>query len=101
MAISHREGDTVILDAVRETKAPFNPEAVVDEYVTLLKTYRISRECGDRYAGEWPREQFRKRGANYEPSEKTRSELYLDIMPPLNAGAVHFLPHDRLLPPLV
>jgi hypothetical protein len=101
LAISHREGETVILDAVRETKSPFNPEAVVDEYVTLLKTYRISRVCGDRYAGEWPREQFRKRGVNYEPSEKTRSELYLDMLPLINAGGVDLLDHDRMVAQLV
>lgn len=77
LAISHREGDTVILDAVRERKPPFSPEAVTEEYSDFLKTYRITKVRGDRYAGEWPREQFRKRNINYEPSEKARSELYL------------------------
>lgn len=96
LAIAHRETDTVILDAVRERKPPFSPEAVVEEYCDFLKTYRITKVRGDRYAGEWPREQFRKRGINYEPSEKNRSELYLDLLPLINSGGVDLLDNDRL-----
>lgn len=101
LAISHREGDTVILDAVRERKPPFSPEAVTEEFSDFLKTYRITKVRGDRYAGEWPREQFRKRNINYEPSEKARSELYLDFLPLLNSGAVDLLDNDRLVTQLV
>jgi hypothetical protein len=101
MAVSHREGDTVILDAVRERKPPFSPEAVVEEYSDFLKTYRITKVRGDRYAGEWPREQFRKRGINYEPSEKNRSELYLDMLPLINSGGVDLLDNDRLVTQLL
>lgn len=52
LAIGHREGDTPILDAIRERKAPFSPEAVVEEFADFLKTYRITKIRGDRYAGE-------------------------------------------------
>jgi hypothetical protein len=97
LAISHREGDTVILDAVRERRPPFSPEAVVEEFCDFLKTWRITKTRGDKYAGEWPREQFRKRGINYEPSEKSRSELYLDFLPLLNSGAIDLLDNDRLI----
>src|SRR5437763_1858711 len=57
LAIAHMEKDVAVLDAVREVKPPFSPEAVVDDFAALLKTYRILRVTGDRYAGEWPREQ--------------------------------------------
>src|SRR6185312_8850030 len=57
-AIGHMEGETAVLDAVRECRPPFSPENVVDEFCTLLKSYRITTVTGDRYAGEWPREQF-------------------------------------------
>jgi len=56
-------------DCVREVKPPFSPESLVAEYAALLKTYR-------RYAGESPREQFRKHGIDYLPSDKSKSELY-------------------------
>jgi len=68
MAISHREGKTAILDLIRERQPPFSPEAVIEEYAGILKKYRITMIRGDRYAGEFPREQFRKHGINYEPS---------------------------------
>jgi hypothetical protein len=88
MAIAHREGETQILDVVRERKPPFSPEAVVEEYTSLMKQYRVSKVYGDRYGGEWPREQFSKRGVFYEPAEKPKSELYRDLLPLINSGAV-------------
>ena len=54
MVISHKEGDRIVVDAVRELKPPFNPETVVDDFATALQPYRVSRVTGDRYAGEWP-----------------------------------------------
>jgi len=41
-----------------------------------LKSYRISKITGDRYAGEWPLERFRKHGISYEPAQKPKSDLY-------------------------
>ena len=94
---TNREGETEILDVIRERKPPFSPEAVVEEFATLIKTYRCSRVHGDRYAGEWPREQFQKRGVFYETSEKSKSELYVDLLPLINSRAVDLLDHDRLV----
>jgi hypothetical protein len=97
LAIAHKEGDAACLDLLRERKAPFSPEAVVDEFAQVLKSYRVSSVIGDRYAGEWPREQFRKRGITYTPSEKTKSEIYLEALPLLNARRLELLDDDRLI----
>jgi len=97
LAISHFEKDKRVLDLVREKKPPFSPEQVVQEYAALLKSYRCSVVTGDRYAGEWPREQFRKHGIDYLPSERTKSELYLELLAPLNSGRVELLDHEKLL----
>jgi hypothetical protein len=97
LAIAHREGDAAILDCVREVRPPFSPESVVGEFATLLRTYRIVTVRGDRYAGEWPREQFRKRGITYRPAAKTRSELYVDLLPIVNSARAILLDHDRLV----
>jgi hypothetical protein len=75
LAIGHREWDVVVVDALRERKPPFSPEAVVAEFAALLSSYRVRRISGDRFAGEWPREQFRKHGITYEPSEKPKSVI--------------------------
>lgn len=96
LAIAHSEGERGILDAVREIKPPFSPEAAVSELCALLKTYNIMRVTGDRYAGEWPREQFRKHGVTYECSEKPKSDIYRELLPLLNSGKVDLLDNTRL-----
>jgi hypothetical protein len=50
-SIGHREDDIVVVDALREIKPPFSPESVVGEFSALLKSYRVSKITGDRYAG--------------------------------------------------
>lgn len=94
LAIAHQEDGGVILDAIRERRPPFSPEAVVREFADLLKSYRITSVTGDRYAGEWPRERFRKHGIEYRVVEKAKSDLYRDLLPVLNSGRVE-LPDDR------
>jgi hypothetical protein len=101
MAVAHREGEKVILDCVREVKPPFSPEATVTALAATLKTYGVTTVRGDRYAGEWPREQFRKHGVNYEPAEKTRSEFYLELLPALNSRRVSLLDDKRMIAQLV
>jgi hypothetical protein len=97
MAISHKEGSTVVLDLVREIRPPFSPEAVVAEFANTMKNYRCSTCYGDKYAGEWVVEQFRTNGVHYEHCEWNRSELYLDLLPLINSRAVAFLDHDRMV----
>lgn len=102
LAIAHKEKDgLIVLDAIRERKPPFSPEDTTAEFCQLLKAYRISRVQGDRYAGEWPREQFRKGGITYECSAKPKSDLYRDMMPLINSGKVDLLEHDRLQTQLI
>jgi hypothetical protein len=101
LAIAHTEGKTQILDVIRERRPPFSPEAVVEEFTNLMKKYRVSKVYGDRYGGEWPREQFTKRGVFYEPAEKPKSELYRDLLPLINSGAVDLLDNERLVQQLV
>jgi hypothetical protein len=95
-AVAHREGDRVILDVVRERQPPFSPEAVAKEFAEFFRSYRCSEIRGDRYAGEWPREQFRKYGVDYLPAVKTRSELYLELLPIINSRRVALLDDKRL-----
>jgi hypothetical protein len=97
LAIAHREGERVVLDLARERRPPFSPEAVVAEFADLLRAYRVTTVVGDRYGGEWPREAFRRAGVAYQPSERSKSELYVELLPLLNSGRVEFLDHARLL----
>jgi hypothetical protein len=95
MAISHREGDRIFMDAIREVQPPFSPESVIDEFASLCRSYRISKIEGDR-AGEFPRQQFRKRGLEYRCSDRTKSDLFRDLLPMLNAGRVTLPKSERL-----
>jgi len=98
LAISHRSHDSLgILDALREISPPFAPSSVVQEFAELLKTCRITKVRGDRYAGEWPREQFLKHGITYESSERSKSEIYVQALPLLNSGRVELLDNNRLI----
>jgi hypothetical protein len=38
---------------------------VVEDFARLLSTYQVTTVVGDRYAGEWPREAFRRHGIAY------------------------------------
>ena len=96
LAIAHRSDEIAVLDVVREVRPPFSPESTVADFAELLKGYRIASVTGDRYAGEWPREQFRKHGISYELSEKPKSDLYRDLLPLLNSGKAELLDMPRL-----
>ena len=48
---------------------------VIREFAAMLRSYNCLTVHGDKYGGEFPREQFQKRGVRYEISAKTKSEL--------------------------
>jgi hypothetical protein len=52
---------------------------------------------GDRYAGQFPAEQFAKHGILYEPSERPKTALYVDLLPALNSGLIDLLDNERLV----
>ena len=98
MAIGHLDfarGRIVIVDAIREATAPFQPLQVVEEFSRTLRDYRIGTVHGDRYAGEWPRETFGRFSIRYQQSAKPKSDLYTDLLPLLNSGQVHLLDHVK------
>jgi hypothetical protein len=101
LAISHEADGKVIIDALLEKKPPFSPEDTVREFALTLQAYWIDEVVGDRYAGEWPREQFRKYGIEYETSEQNKSELYQSMLPVMNSGRVELPDNNRLISQLI
>ena len=99
LCIAHRDvlRNVIIVDFVREIRAPFSPEVAVEALCQDLKRYRVARVVGDHYAGEWPVEQFRKRGVTYYTSEENKSELYLAALPIMTSQRVELLDHARML----
>jgi hypothetical protein len=96
MAVSHAEADIMVLDVIREVMPPFNPTVVVAEFCATMKKYGITHCTGDRYGAEWVVSAFDQCGIFYEPSEQSRSELYLNFLPAANSGQLALLTHDRM-----
>jgi hypothetical protein len=102
IAISHvehqRDGQVVVvLDHLSERRPPFDAEQTVKEFAATLQRYKVGIVTGDRYAGEWPRQAFRRHGVEYVTSERSKSELYLEVLPMFSSGRVRLLDHLRLV----
>lgn len=94
MAIAHRDGDLVVLDALREVRG--SPDAVTAEFAALCKTYRVHTITGDRYGAAWVRDRFAANGITYEPSEKSKSDIYRELLPILNSERCRLLEVPKL-----
>jgi hypothetical protein len=70
---------------------------VIDEFATLLKSYRVTHITGDRYAGIWPVESFARVGIKYEQSVAPKSDLYRDLLPLINSRRIELLDNPRLV----
>jgi hypothetical protein len=101
LSVAHREGQSVVVDLVRERRPPFMPSQVIDEFIPLLKSYRIGKVTGDKWAGGFPPEAFQRGGIRYEPSKEPKSSLYRDALPLLNSGRITLPKNDRLFNQLV
>lgn len=97
LAIGHRTEAVTVADVVRAWLAPFNPSGVTAECAALLKAYGVRAVRGDRYAGEFPREQFRANGIGYELADRPKSDLYLDLLAAVNSRSVEIPDEPALL----
>jgi len=101
VAIAHRERigerDVAVLDAIREVRPPFSPDVVTAEFAGIIRGYGISRATADRWGGDWVSEAFGKYGVRIEQSAKPKSDLYRELLAPLNSGRVELLDHPRLI----
>lgn len=86
-----------VLDFIREVPPPFNPEEVVRHFCEVLKSYGIASVRGDAYGGRWVSERFLSEGISYIPSEKTRNDIYSEILVLANSGKVALPDDPRLL----
>jgi hypothetical protein len=84
----YREGDRVVVAAVRRWSPPFDPRAVVGEIATLSKRYGTRRAVGDRFGSNLIASLFRDAGMNYEPSTVSTSDALLELAPAFATGSV-------------
>jgi hypothetical protein len=97
-AIAHKEESRVIVDLVRGRKAPFDPSSVVSEFAHVMQRYGIAEATADRYAAEWVTTSFAEPGRDITitPSERSKSEIYLEVEPMFAQGSIA-IPADRTL----
>jgi hypothetical protein len=49
LGVAHREGDLVVVDAVREIVAPFDPDSATEEFAEVPRSYGLRHVTGDRW----------------------------------------------------
>ena len=98
MAISHRTADEIaVLDCVRGFSPPFSPASVSAECAGVFKSYRVSKIQGDRWGLGWIGERFQEHGIRYEVAERAKSDLYRELLAPLNSGRIELLDHPQMI----
>jgi hypothetical protein len=98
LAVGHVSGieKRGVLDGFWERRPPFSPDAVCEEFATILKEYRVTTVTGDKYAAAWVAERFQRHGIRYIHSERTKSEIYADFVALVNSGRVRMPWNKRL-----
>jgi hypothetical protein len=98
IAISHKYGFIVVVDAVREVRPPFSPAAVVnDVLVPLCRGYNVYSVSSDNYAAGFAQNLIFSAGLAFAPATKHKSELYLELLPLLNSQRISLPRNDRLI----
>ena len=96
VASKERSGK-VVLNAVRETRPPFSPEATTAAYAEFFKKYGVSEIVSDRWGGEWVCEMWRcNHSITVKPAEQTASDLYLSFLALLSSGKIELPDNPRL-----
>jgi hypothetical protein len=92
LSIAHAEGNLIVQDLIRVWKPPYSASDVVSEIAAILKSYKLRRITGDKYAGGIFPDLFRQNGITYAPLEgKTSSDNFLDFLPLANSGRARLL----------
>lgn len=97
LSIAHREQGRVIVDAALERIPPFRPENVIEEFAKTIRSYGLHEATADRYAGELVVSPFKSQGIDIRSCERTKSELYIELLPLLLNGKVELLDSTRLV----
>jgi len=101
LAIGHREDRRAVIDVVIERKAPHSPAAVIEQFAYHLTVFGIREVHSDRYAGQYPIDEFSKYQITCRPADKVKSDLYRDFLPLLNSGRVDLIDSPVLVNQLV
>lgn len=94
-SVGHVENNRAIIDRQEEFKAPFSPSEVVSQICEIIKQYGIYEVTGDRYGGEWPRENFKSHKIIYKVSDLDKNEIFLRFQAYVKSKEVELLESER------
>jgi hypothetical protein len=96
LAIAHREkAGAIVVDCVREARPPFDPAVRSAEFAATAKAYGCHKLTKDNWAVGFVDAIFKQQGIECEAATKNRSELYLELLPLVNARRVNLLDNER------
>lgn len=99
LAIAHKDTESkkVVLDCVREFSPPFDPARAIEDFSKTLHKYGVRRCFGDSYAGDFVSRQFARYGVTYVKADKSKSAIYLEMLPLLCSQDVELLDHEKMV----
>ena len=98
VGVVHKDKDGLyVVDLVRGTVGPFDPQAVTGQYAALLKDYGIATIVGDYFAAGWVASAFADHGIKYIRAELPKSQIYLECVSLFTRGLVRLPDHPKLL----
>jgi hypothetical protein len=95
LAIGHQEADVGVIDVILEIRPPFDPDVAVAQCAGAMHRYGVSRVVGDRYAGLWPVVRFAAHGITFDQSAVPKSDIYMNLLPLVNAKRIELLDNPR------
>jgi len=112
LCIAHLQSDVVVLDLLERYPAPHVPAQAVADMAGHLKRYGLREAVGDQYSAEWARTEFELHGIAYRRTgrteyneglasirrvQKSKSELYVSLLPRLHSAQIELLDDDLLV----
>jgi len=97
VAVAHKEGTTVVVDCLVQYKPPFDPAEVCGRMAAVVKRYGCRRVVGDRYGAEFTVQAFNRHGIQCTPTDKSKSELYLELLPRIGSQEIELLDNPVLV----
>ncbi len=99
--VNHWENGRVVVDLINGRGRRFmrgvDLQGTVRACCNDVRPYGALEVMGDHYGGEWPPEAFRREGMGYKVAEKSKSDLYIELIPLFLAGKIEIPPDPELV----